>query len=86
MIGHWIPMLGEDCTNNIVIGVYLNFKWLLQAWKCEYQGRVEMTLQLNELLLLGLKAGKLFFHSSLGNLTQRPSDMGESEHKPSMKK
>lgn len=36
MIGHWIPMLGEDYTNSIVKGVYLNFKWPLQVWTCEY--------------------------------------------------
>jgi len=26
MIGHWMPFLGEDCTNSIVGGVCLNFK------------------------------------------------------------
>lgn len=29
MIGHQIPLLGENCTNSIVIGIYLNLKWLL---------------------------------------------------------
>jgi hypothetical protein len=29
VIGHWISMLNEDCTNSIVKGIYLNIEWLL---------------------------------------------------------
>ena len=47
MIGHWMPMLGEDCTNSIVRVVCLNFKWLLQVWQCEYRCREKALLQLN---------------------------------------
>jgi len=82
MIGHWIPMLGEDYTNSIVRGVCLNFKWLLQVWQCEYQYRVDVVPQLNECLLLGLRPRKLCFLHTLIKLTQRPSDMGESQHEP----
>jgi len=78
MIGHWVLVLGEDRTNNIVGGVRLNFKWMLQAWQCEYPCRAEVVLQLNECLLLGLRTGKLCFFHALSNLTQTPSDMGES--------
>lgn len=79
MIGHSIPVLVEDCTDNIVQGVYLDFKWMLQVCECKYQCIAELVLQLNECLTLGLKLGKLFFHPSLSNLTQTPSDMGESQ-------
>lgn len=37
-------------------------------------------LQINECPLFGLVPGKFFFHSTLGNLTQRPCNMGESQH------
>jgi len=83
MIGHWMLVLGEDYTNSIVGGIYLNFKWLLQVWKCEYQCRAEVVLQLNEHLLFGLRLGKLCFFLALSDLTQWTSDMGESQHKPS---
>jgi len=42
-------------------------------------------LQLNEQLLLGLKPRKLCVRSALSNLTQRSSDMGESQHEPPIK-
>ena len=32
VICHWMPLPSKNCTNNIVGGVYLNFKWLLQVW------------------------------------------------------
>jgi len=79
-----MPMLGEDCSNNIV-GVNLNFKWLLQVWQCEYWCKEEVVLHLNERLLSGLELGKLFFHITLSNMAQRPSDMGESQHEPLIK-
>ena len=44
-----------------------------------------MILQLNEFLLLGLGLGELYFRSTLGNLTQRPSDKAESQHEPLVK-
>lgn len=85
MIGHWMPVLGEDCTNSIVRGVYLNSKWILQVWKCEHQCKAEVALQLNECLLLGLRPRKICFLFILGNMIQRPSDMGESQHEPPIK-
>lgn len=85
MVGHWILVLGEDYTKSIVRGLFINFKWLLQLWKCEYYSIAEAMLQLNEQFLLGLRPKKLCFHSALGNLTQRPSDMGESQHEPLIK-
>ena len=47
--------------------------------------REDSMLQLNEHLLLGLRPGKLFFLPALSNLTQRPSDMGESQHESPIK-
>jgi len=42
-------------------------------------------LQLNERLLLGLRLEKILFRLDFSNLTQRPSDMGESQHEPTIK-
>ena len=35
--------------------------------------------------MLGLRPGKIFFRPALSNLTQRPSDMGQSQHEPPTK-
>ena len=32
MIDHHIPLLGDKCTDRIVRGFCLNFKWLLIVW------------------------------------------------------
>jgi len=37
--------------------------------------------QLNKCLLLGIQPEKILFHSTLGNFTEQPSDMRESQHK-----
>ena len=80
MIGHSMPLLIWNCTNRIVGGMCLNFKRVLQVWKCDYMCKENVVLHLNECLMLGLRLGKLFFHSSLRNLMKRPSDMGESQN------
>jgi len=41
VISHQMLLLGENCTNSIVRRVYLNLKWLLEVWKCEYMCREE---------------------------------------------
>jgi hypothetical protein len=32
VICHWMHMLSKDYPNSIVRGIYLDLKWLLQAW------------------------------------------------------
>ena len=32
VISHWMPLLSKNFPNNIIIGIYLNLKWLLQVW------------------------------------------------------
>lgn len=85
MIGHQIPLIGENWKNIIVRGIFLNFKFLLQVWQCDYWCRSKAVLQLSEYLLFGLGRGNFFFLSTPGNLTQRLSDMRESQHKPMIK-
>jgi len=80
-----MPFLGKKCTNNVVKGICLNFKWLLHISQCENWCRTKAVIQLNECLLLGLKPKNFVFHSILGNFTQRPSAMRESQHKPLIK-
>jgi hypothetical protein len=41
-------------------------------------------LQLLELLLLRFRPKEFYFHFSLGDLTQGPSDMRESQHEPTV--
>lgn len=69
MIGHQMSVLGENCTNSIVSGICLDFKWFLQVWQCEYWCRVVLVLQFSKCLLLGPRLGKLFFRPAFSNLT-----------------
>ena len=32
VICHWMPLVGKNFTNSIVVGICLNLKWLLQVW------------------------------------------------------
>lgn len=54
----------------------------LQVWALVQENLV---LQLNRCILLGLGSGKKLFHPTLINLTQTSSDVGESQHEPSIK-
>jgi hypothetical protein len=84
VICHWMPVLSNDFPNSIVEGICLDLKWLLQVWLCENWCRLEVMLQIVECLLLRFIPKEFLFHSSLGDLTQGPSDMRESQHKPAV--
>lgn len=32
IIGHRMSMLSEDCTDNIILSIYLNLEGLFQVW------------------------------------------------------
>ena len=77
-----MTLLSKNWLNSIVEGICLNLKWFLQVWYSEHWCRENEMLQLNKLLMLGFIPEELFFRSTLGDLTQRPSDMRATQHEP----
>jgi len=57
---------------------------LLQVWECEY-GTEHSGALAQQMPFIGLGPGKFYFHFALGNLTQRPTNMGEPQHEPLIK-
>ena len=46
MVCHWIPVLSENFSHNIVRCISLNLEWLLQIRKGEYWSLVQVILQI----------------------------------------
>lgn len=85
VISHRIPLLGENDTNIIVRSIYLNSNSCCRFENVNTCAVKSQCFNLTNTFCWDSDQENFFFHSTLGNLNQRPSNMRGSQHEPLIK-